>query len=210
MSKSRFAVLIALLVSAFARPAAADLTVITRYTLIDGDTLTRASYYTQSRVRVTSPDGKEFMFDNKGDSVTVIDHKTMSYWRGPRSLTDSVATKIMSQNALDVSALDPVEYAAKIQAFNDSIKVTATGKQKKIAGYPCNQWILSAGRFLDNERWVARGLVVPNYGPEMQKAVLATIKDPLGRQLMRMLIDMRTKQGMVLASHTHFQTLGRS
>jgi hypothetical protein len=116
----------------------------------------------------------------------------------------------MAQNAVDISAMDPVEYANKIQAFNDSIQVRATGKQKKVAGYPCDQWLLSAGRFLTNDRWVARSLVVPNYGPEMQKAVLATIKDPLGRQLMRMLIDMRTKEGMVLSSRTSFQTLGRS
>ena len=201
---------IALFLVALAGPAFADLTVITRYTLVDGDTLVRPCYYTRTKVRVTSPDGKEFMFDSKSDSVTVIDHKTKTYWAGPRSLADSVATKLMAQNAVDVSAMDPVEYANKIQAFNDSIQVRATGKQKKVAGYPCDQWLLSAGRFLTNERWVARSLVVPNYGPEMQKAVLATIKDPLGRQLMRMLIDMRTKEGMVLSSRTSFQTLGRS
>ena len=210
MRMVRYACLIALALLGFARPAAADLTLITRYTLVDGDTLVRSNCYTRTRVRVTSPDGKEFMFNSKGDSVTVIDHKTKSYWTGPRSLADSVATKIMAQNAVDVSAMDPTEYAAKIQAFNDSIQVKSTGKQKKIAGYPCDQWTLNAGRFLSNERWIARSLDVPNYGPEMQKAVLATIKDPLGRQLMRMLIEMRTKEGLVLEAHTRFQTLGRS
>ena len=210
MRPFRFVVLIALFACALARPAAADLTLVTRYTLVDGDTLTRANYYTRSRVRVTSPDGKEFMFNNSGDSVTVIDHKTMSYWTGPRSLADSVATKIMAQNAVDVSAMDPVEYGNKIEEFNKSIKVSATGKRKKIAGYPCDLWVLDAGKFLHNDRWIARSLDVPNYGPEMQKAVLATIKDPLGRQLMRMLIDMRTKEGLVLQGFTNFQTLGRS
>jgi len=209
VSLRRLVLPIALLV-AFAGPAFADLTVITRYTLVDGDTLVRPCYYTRTRVRVTSPDGKEFLFNSKSDSITVIDHKTLTYWTGPRSLADSVAKRLMAANAVDVSAMDPVEYANKIQAFNDSIQVKATNKQKKIAGYPCNQWLLSAGRFLTNERWVARSLNVPNYGPEMQKAVLATIKDPLGRQLMRMLIDMRTKEGLVLSSHTTFQTLTRS
>jgi uncharacterized protein DUF4412 len=207
---SRFVVLIALFACALARPAAADLTVITHYTLVDGDTVTRANYYTRSRVRVTSPDGKEFMFNNSGDSVTVIDHKTMSYWAGPRSLADSVASKIMSQNAVDVSAMDPAEYGNKIEEFNKSIKVSATGKRKKIAGYPCDLYTLDAGKFLHSDRWIARSLDVPNYGPEMQKAVLATIKDPLGRQLMRMLLDMRTKDGLVLSGFTNFQTLSRS
>jgi hypothetical protein len=182
--------------------------VITRYTLVNGDTLVRPCYYTTTKVRVTSPDGREFLFDSKSDSITVIDHKTLTYWTGPRSLADSVATKLMAQNSADLSAMDPVEYANKIQAFNDSIQVRSTGKQKKVAGYPCDQWLLSAGRFLHSERWIARSLDVPNYGPEMQKAVLATIKDPLGRQLMRMLLDMRTKEGLVLSGRTSFQTLG--
>jgi hypothetical protein len=209
LSRFRLAFLVLVVSGCAWAPAWADLTVITRYTLVDGDTLVRPSYYTRTRVRVTSPDGKEFLFNSKSDSVTVIDHKTKSYWTGPRSLADSVAAKLMAQNAVDVSNMDPSEYAAKIEAFNKSIQVKATGKHKKIAGYPCDQWTLSAGPYLDNDRWIARSLVVPNYGPEMQKAVLATIKDPLGRQLMRMLIDMRTKDGMVLVSRTSFQTLGR-
>jgi len=38
-----------------AYPAAADYTVIFKYTLIGGDTLTRANYYTNRRTRVTAP-----------------------------------------------------------------------------------------------------------------------------------------------------------
>jgi hypothetical protein len=36
---------------------------------------------------------------------------------------------------------------------------------------------------------------------------MATIKDPLGRALMRMLIGMRTKEGLVLNGNVTFQTL---
>lgn len=207
MRMHRLVLPVVLFLVACAAPAFADITVITHYTLINGDTLTRPCYYTRTKARVTSPDGREFMFDSKTDSITVIDHKTKQYWAGPRSLADSLAKVLMAKNSIEVPAMDPVEYGEKVKAFNDSIQVRATGKQKKIAGYPCDEWLLSAGRFLDNERWVARSLVVPNYGPEMQKAVLATIKDPLGRQLMRMLIDMRTKEGLVLSGSTAYRTL---
>jgi hypothetical protein len=207
--------LLAILFAAMAaRPAAAELTVVTRYVLVNGDTLVRPSYYSKNRIRVTAPDGREYMFDAKSDSVTVIDHKSMTYWTGPRSLADSVATRIMAQKSKDVDAeiarMDPVEYANKLQAFNDSIKVIAHGKQRKIAGYPCDQWVLVAGSYLRNERWIARSLNVVDYGPEMQKVVLASIPDPLGRQLMRMMIDMRTKQGLVLAGSAKFRTVKRA
>ena len=208
--RSTLALLTTILLAFAARPAAAELTVITHYTLVNGDTLTRASYYTPRRVRVTAPDGKEFMFDSKTDTITVIDHATKRYWKGPRGLADSVATRIMNSNREgipDIARTDPVAWADTLQAFNNSIHVAATGKGQKIASYPCDQWVLTAGSYLRVEQWIARSLVVSNYGPELQKAVMATIKDPLGRALMRMLIGMRTKEGLVLNGNVTFQTL---
>jgi hypothetical protein len=211
---TRILVLAILFAAAAAGPAAAELTVVTRYVLVNGDTLVRPSYYSKNRIRVTAPNGWEYMFDAKSDSVTVINHQAMTYWTGPRSQADTLATRIMAQKSKDTDAevaqMDPVEYANKLQAFNDSIKVSATGKRRKIAGYPCDQWVLDAGSYLRNERWIARSLNVVDYGPEMQKVVLASIPDPLGRQLMRMMIDMRTKQGLILAGNAKFRTLKRS
>jgi hypothetical protein len=211
---SRIALLAVLVVACGARPAAAELTVVTRYVLVNGDTLVRPSYYSKDRIRVTAPDGREYMFNASGDSVTVINHKNRTYWTGPRSLADSLAKKIMSQSDPEmqarIAAMDPVEYGNRLKAFNDSIQVIAHGRHKKIAGYPCDQWVLVAGSYLRNERWIARSLNVVDYGPEMQKVVMASIPDPLGRQLMRMMIDMRTKQGLVLAGSAKFRTLKRS
>ena len=209
----RVALFAAALTAALARPAAADITVITRYTLISGDTLTRASYYAPKRVRVTSPDGKEFMFNRDNDTVTVINHAARSYWTGPRALADSIAQRMIQQNRKQVDTIatrDPEAWRARVAGFTDSIRVSATGKTQKFGGYPCDQFVLIAGDYMTSERWIARALKVANYGPEMQKVVLATIADPLGRVLMRMLIDMRTKDGLVLAGTTTFTTLGRS
>ena len=208
----RLAVLSFVLAAGAALPAAADLTVLTHYTLVDGDTLTRASYYTRKRVRVTAPDGREYMFHAKGDSVTVIDHKTRRYWTGPRSQADSIANRIIAENRqgiAEMAAADPVAWGERIKAFNDSIKVFTTYKSRRIAGWPCDQLMLTAGSYLTNERWVARGLSTANYGPEMQKVVMASIKDPLGRQLMRMMIDARAKPGLPLAGSATFRTLSR-
>ncbi len=209
----RMAVLAAALTAGAARTAAADITVITHYTLINGDTLTRASYYTSKRSRVTAPDGKEFMFNRDNDSVTVINHAARIYWTGPRARADSIAQRMIEHNRKQVAenaTQDPEAWRAKVAAFNDSIRVNATGKTKMVAGYPCDQFVLNAGHYMTSDRWIARALKVPNYGPEMQKIVMSTIADPLGRVLMRMLIDMRTKNGLVLAGTTTFTTLTQS
>ena len=204
--------LVMLLALAAPRPAAADLTVTVHYNLVDGDTLTRNSYYTRKRVRVTGVDGKEYMFNKSTDSVTVIDHATKRYWTGPRSQADSLARKIMNANregVPDEAVTDPVAWGEKLEKFNNSIKVEATGKGRKIAGYPCDEWVLTAGEYLTNERWIARSLYVPDYGPEMQKVVMASIKDPMGRQLMRMMIGMRSKEGLALSGSAQFKTLAK-
>jgi len=211
--RSRIALLALVLAAGFARPAAADITVTTHYTFLGGDTLTRDSYYTNKRIRVTGPDGKEFMFNSKTDTVTVIDHASRRYWTGPRALADSLAAKLMAANRAGVPeevTADPVAWAEKLEQFNNSIKIEPAGKDRKIAGYPTNLWVLTAGDYLRSERWIARSLYIPDYGPEMQKTVLATIKDPLGRALMRLMIGSRDKEGLALAGSTMIRTLDKA
>jgi len=212
---SRFALLafVLALAAGSARPAAADLTVTMHYTLIGGDTLTRDSYYTNKRIRLTGPDGKEFMFNSKTDTVTVIDHATKRYWTGPRALADSLATRLIvarREGMPEEATADPVAWAEKLDKFNESIKVEPAGKDRKIAGYPTNLWVLTAGDYLRSERWIARSLYIPDYGPEMQKTVLATIKDPMVRTLMRLMIGSRDKEGLALAGSTVIRTLDKA
>lgn len=213
-TRSRFRVTLLAIGFAFgvALPAAADYTVVFKYTLIGGDTLTRANYYTNRRMRVTSPDGREFMFDRKSDSVTVINHKARTYWTGKRAVADTIAHRIIKGNRIGVAemAADTAKWNAMVTAFNDSIRVVRTYEQKKIAGITCDQYVLTAGSYLTNVRWIARSVDVANYGPELEKVVMASIKDPLGRQLMRLLIAARTKDGLPLAGRATFRTHGSS
>jgi len=211
--RSRIALLALVLAAGIARPAAADITVTTRYTLLGGDTLTRDSYYSNKRIRVTGPDGKEFMFNSKTDTVTVIDHATKRYWTGPRALADSIAAKLIAANRAGVpeeATADPVAWAEKLEKFNNSIKIEPAGKNRKIAGYPTNLWVLTAGDYLRSERWIARSLYIPDFGPEMQKTVLATVRDPMARTLMRLMIGSRDKEGLALAGSTTIRTLDKS
>lgn len=214
LMRKLFVPLLTMVVSlAASRPAAADITVITHYTFVNGDTLTRASYYSKNRIRVTGPDGTEYLFDQKTDSVTVIHHAAKTYWTGPRAAADSIAKKIMAANREGIpeeATADPVAWSEKIQAFNDSIQVETTNRKREIAGYPCDLWVLTAGSYLRNERWIARSLAVRDYGPEMQKVVMASIPDPLGRALMRLMIAMRTKEGLVLSGSATFRTFSQS
>ena len=193
----------------FALPAAADVTLLSHYTFISGDTLSRPSYFTSRRSRMTAPDGKEFMYDGKTKTLTIINHAKQTYWSGPLAQADSIADSILTvsrKQLAQVAAADQAAWMAKVQAFNDSIQVVQTGSTRKIAGYPTSQWVVSAGAYMQNDRWVARSLAVAKFGPEVQKVVMASIMDPLGRQLMKLLIGARSSSGLPLASKTTFHT----
>ena len=199
----------ALLALCLSAPASADLTVVGRYTLVGGDTLTRATYYSARRVRITAPDGREYVYDTKLRSVMVINHAKRTFWRGSIEQADSLATKILYERNKELRVKmeeNRERWAAVIDSFNNSIMAAKTPEARTIAGYPCTKWVLQAGRYLTHERWVARSLSTANYAPELEKIVMASMLDPAGRILMRQIIGMREQDGLPLASTTSFNT----
>ena len=194
-------------------PAAADITVVGKYTFANGDTATRASYYSRKRARVTAPNGMEFIYDTQLRRVSVVDHAGRRYYTGTIEEADSLAGLLLLQRRQELRPrieANRERWAEMLSAFNDSIQVVQTDETRTIAGYPCTRWVVRGGSYMTHERWVARGLSVPNFGPELERIVMATVLDPLGCQLMKMLIQMREHPGTVLESSTQFQTLTQS
>ncbi|MBI1799447.1 MAG: hypothetical protein HYR73_07135 [Candidatus Eisenbacteria bacterium] len=139
--------------------ASAEVTVIGKYTLVGGDTLTRASYYSTRRVRVTAPDGREFVYDSRAKRVLVINHVNRTYWSGSVEEADRVATEILyEQNRKLKPAIEAnrEKWEEMVQNFNDSLRVTRTEETRVIAGYPTTKCVMRAGSYMTHERWVAR------------------------------------------------------
>jgi hypothetical protein len=188
-------------------PALADITVIARYTLMNGDTLTRASYYTSKQIRTTLPNGIELIYDEAGRRTALIDHLNHRYWEGPRQMADSIASAIRAERSQALQGLVAPEVRNSIySALSDSVHQDQTGEARTIAGYPCNEWVLTAGSYLRQERWVARSLSMPNFGPEIEKVVLASVVDPVGRGLMKLVLQARRVNGLTLAGMIRYHT----
>ena len=201
----------ALLALAFTSPAAADVTVTGHYTLVNGDTLTRTSYYTTKRVRTTLPNGDEVIYDDSAKRIALIDHAGKRYWEGPKSEADSIASRIRAERMRAAAANVTPEAREAVNrlynALSDSVHVVKTGRSRKIAGYSCSQWVLTAGHLLTQERWVARALDVPDFSSELEKVVLATVADPVGSGLMKLVLQARAMDGLGLAGEIQFHTM---
>ena len=196
-----------------ALPAAADITVLGRYQLANGDTLTRTSYYSRKRIRTTLPNGDEIVYDDKKKRVALVDHANKRYWEGPLSRADSIATRIRSERARAFMANATPEMKARtneiFSSLTDSVRTEMTEDTRKICSYPCTKWVTTAGSYLQQERWVARSLAMPDFGPELEKVVLATVMDPLGRGLMKLVLQSRATDGMTLAARMKFTTFSQ-
>src|SRR5262245_15790366 len=199
---------------AAAVPAAADVTVTAKYTFANGDTAIRTSYYSRKRARVTAPTGLEFIYDTQARGVTILDPAKHRYYSAPIPEAESLATKILLARRAELRPkieANQEKCAEILSSFSDSTHVEKDElTTRDIAGYPCTRWKLRAGSYMTHERWSARGLSVPNFAPEMEKIVMASVLDPLGRQLMKLLIQMRSESGLVLESSTEFHTLTQS
>jgi hypothetical protein len=195
-------------------PATADVTVTAKYRFANGDTAIRTSYYSRKRARATAPNGMEFIYDTRAGRVTVIDPAKRRYYSAPIAEAESLATKILLARRAELRPkieANREKWAGIVSAFSDSTHVEKDEMTTRtIAGYPCTRWKLRAGSYMTHERWTARGLSVPNFAPDMEQIVMASVLDPLGRQLMKLLLQMRSEPGLVLESSTEFHTLTQS
>lgn len=193
-----------------ARSARADLTVIGHYTFVNGDTVTRASYFSSRRIRISAPDGREVIFDSKGDRITLIDHRRRVYWDGPLARADSIVDvtdgtrwDLMLRNATDELK---AEWARAMGFPAESIEVHDDFKTRQIAGYPCNRGTMRAGSYMNVERWTAVSLAIEPYDETTKELVLAAVLDPIARAIMSMFWDSQETTGLCLAASMTFNT----
>lgn len=190
-------------------PALADVTVHARYRMLDGSTVERANYFTRDRSRVTSFDGREYVYESKSKQLMVIDHATRRYWSGPVARADSIVGELNSRRdstfRVEVAKRQE-EFDKFLEQFNSSIVVNKTDEERKIAGYNCTHWIISAGRHMIHDRWVASGFTIVKPSPEIERAVASGALDPLGRGLVKLLLGAREIPGLTLSATTTFKT----
>ncbi len=196
----------------WAEPARADLTVIGRYTFVNGDTATIPSYFSGRRVRVPTPDGREVVFDSHTRTVTLIDHARRAYWSGPLARADSIVD-VLDATRWDLfmrHASDSLraEWRSDMDVPSDSIQVAEGQKTRMIAGYPCNSFTVT-GPFMKLQRWVAYSLAVDDYHAQTEDLVLSAVLDPVGRAIMGMFWESDVQDALPLAATVTFDTPAR-
>ncbi len=193
----------------FAGPARAELTVIGRY-VFDRETLIRPLYFSTRHVRVSTPDGREVVFDSHTGHVTLVDHAGRVYWSGPLARADSIAAM------LDVArwdmclrlASDTVhpEWVRDVALLGDSARAAGETGMRMIAGYPCDPVLAGAGAPARVPGWVAPVPVEDDRRAGIGDQVLSAVLNPARQAVMGMFWQTEIADALPLAATMTFDT----
>ena len=193
-----------------AGPARADITVHCKFQLLNGDTLTRASYYDESRVRMTMSDGNEIIYDAKGQEVVFLSHAKKRFWKGPLTRANAIIDSLANERYQAFFSASPEQqqkWSAFVSKFNESLKSEALDYVKKIAGRNCEGYMISAGKIVVHTRWIARGIPMPDYLPQIEKLALIPTLDPAGRAIVQLIARAEKGNGLPLGASTEINTM---
>lgn len=175
-----------------ALPAAAeDLTVVSKVTLGKDRVSTTTQYVSSDRVRT-----------GNGDNDTVVEYVT-----GRMVMIDNKKKEYYETSLAEMSAwLDQMSEQMKGSPIGglfggkgaEAVKVDKGTASRKIAGYDCDQYVLSMGDSMRFDVWAARGLDAPHQYYDAAKAPYAAM-GPMGQKFQKMYEEMKKIKGYPLS-----------
>jgi hypothetical protein len=218
---------VAAAVLAAALPAAAeDLTIVSKVTRDGAAPGTATSYLSSTHARVVQPDGGEAIVDLGTGSITVIDGRKKEYFVVTRQDMEQMKSRLQAltnspemQRAQEQMKNLPPEIQKRMQGMMGGaggFDVQKTGTTRKIAGYTCENWVVSLGQFSKTEQCMTSELPIPaptwaayrDFAEGMQGMMAAM--GPMGKGMADVAAKMKEMRGFPLAVTTSASMMGRS
>ena len=191
---------VALLAVAAAVPAAADLTVVSTVTAGKNRTMNATQYISAEKVR--SSDGElDTIIDLATGKMIHVDHKKKAYYE--TSLEEMRAhfaelEKMMNDNPIMAQMMGKVT----------DVEVEKGSGTRTIAGYECEQYLLSMGEKLRFEIWATRDLETPIQYLDARKMAYAAM-GPMASRFDKMYEEMKEIGGFPLSTKVDMRMMGR-
>ncbi len=193
--------LVALTLALGAAPIAAeDLTIVSSVTTGKGAPTTATQYVAADKMR-TSDGRMDTIFDVTSGRMVHVDHKKKTYWE--TTLQELRAQFEELEKALGEG--NPV--MAMIGGGATEVEVSKGSGSRTIAGYTCDQYLLTIGKKLRFEIWAARGLEVPPAYYDASKLAYAAM-GPMGARFDKLYEEMKKIAGLPLASKLDSKFMG--
>ncbi len=173
----RFATLTlsALLITA-GTAAADDLTIVSKNTLNGKPGATSTSYLTSDHVRMAQDGGHDIIIDLKTGVTITLDDGKKTYYTTTKQDMEQFAAK-MQEKMNDPQMKKGMEMMAKMsEGMAGPIEVTKTGATRSVAGFHCDEWVITMNAFTTLKECVTSELQYPVQAFEAYKDYAESMK----------------------------------
>jgi len=173
---------------AAAAAGAEDLTIVSKVS-VGKSSSTSTQYITADKVRTSDGQNDTIMEYSTGRMI-MIDHKKKEYYE-----TSLAEMSAMFDNLNKQMEGNPI--LQQLMGEMTQVTVQPGGAAKTIAGYRCNQYLLSMGNTLSFDIWAAPDLQTPIQYYDASKLRYAAM-GPVGQRFEKMYDEMKKVQGLPL------------
>ena len=186
-----------------------DVTVYCKFHLMNGDTLSRPTYYGNGRVRMTMSDANEIIYDVRSKEVIYLNHAKKQFWKGPLDRANAIVDSVTAekyQAFMDATPEQRQQWAAYVEKFNTSLESEPLEYVKKISGKHCEGYQIKAGKIMVHTRWITRDVLLTDYVKDLERLALLPTVDPVGRAIVGLITKADKGYGLTLGSTTEINT----
>jgi hypothetical protein len=214
----RFAHLAVLSTTLLATPVLAeDLTIVSKQTHGEGAATTTTSYFSSEKMRTSSTEGAEAIFEFASGNITMIDNKKKEYSIMTRAEMEAMMAQMEAQAKQlesQMAAMPPAvreKMAGMMGGSAANVTVQKGAGGRTIAGYSCQNWIVTTGESMRQESCVTSDLTMPAAAYEGQKKLFATMSaSPMGKMMTAMVEKLKEMKGFPLATNVNMKMMGKS
>lgn len=201
-----------------AAPAPAeDLTIVSKVSRGDGPSQTTTSYYASDRMRSGQGD-HEFIAEFATGQFTVIDNKKREYFVITKQDIEAMTAQMqaqkkqMDEKMKDMPPAVREKMAGMLGGIAQSIDVQKGVGGRTIAGYACDNWIISMGEMMKNEQCMTTQLQLPLQTWDAVKSFSSAMAGmaPMAQNMSSMYDKFKEMKGVPLASTSTIKVMGRT
>ena len=198
-SLSRLGSLVLLAGVAVLPAAAEDLTILSSVTTGKGAPMTATQYIATDRMR-TSDGRMDTIFDVASGRMVHVDHKKKTYW-------ETSLAEMREQFAEVEKMLEDNPMMATMLGAASEVEVQKGSGSREIAGYACEQYLMSIGQKFKFEIWATPDLKAPDEYYDAKKMVYATV-GPMASRFDKLYEEMKKIDGFPLYSKVDTGVMG--
>jgi len=197
-----------------ALPAAAeDLTVVSKHTRGGAPPTTETSYFSTSKMKMARGEGNDFMMDYATGTMTTIDNKKKEYSVMTRQDMEAMAAEMKRR----MDAMPPEmreKMAGLMGGMAQTINVQKGTGGRTVAGYACENWVVTMGETMHQEHCVTKQIQFPVAVFDGMKAFsesMAAAMGPMGKSMSASGVWDKFKEmkGFPVATTTTMSMMGK-